>query len=159
MTTLSRLGRLIILAAAISILGSVAVGFSAARPTTSGGHSSNLTAKITMLDGFSRTVIVRGVGCNVSMCSRVAVKSKDEASAQLTGLGLHKEISTWLDSLAEIRRITNNDALFVFKDGSSRRLSIIDGNRFFYFTSRHFDSGKVDVGYVQSIEFLPSTAE
>jgi hypothetical protein len=111
-----------------------------------------------MPDGSSRSVAVQGVGCVVSMCSRVAVRST-ESSARLAGFGLHKEMRTWLDSLAAIKDITKSDALFVFKDNSARRLSIVDGNRFFYFAKAHFGLGKIDVMRVRSIEFLPSRAE
>jgi hypothetical protein len=149
----------ILLVIAIGVLVGGAATFSPARPVDAGfGHSSNLTAKITMPDGSSRSIIVQGVGCIVGMCSRVAVRSK-ESSARLAAAGLHKEMSTWLDSLAAIKDITENDALFVFKDGSTRRLSIVNGNRFFYFTNAHFASGKIDVMKVRSIEFLPSRAE
>ena len=159
MKILSRLGRLILLVTAVGVLGSVAAAVSASYLVKGTGHSSNLMAKITMPDGFSRTVVIQGVGCNVSICSRVAVRSKTEASARLTGLGLHKEVSTWLDSLAAIKDITKTDALFVFKDGSARRLSIIDGNRFFYFANALFGSGKVDVATVRSVEFLTNESE
>jgi hypothetical protein len=158
--TLSHLGRLATLVAAIVVLGGLAIAFSAASPTKLEGHSSNLMARITMPDGASRTVVVQGVGCNVSMCSRVAVRSKGEPDARLTALGLHKEVKTWLDSIATITDITSHDAFFAFKDGSSsRRLSIIDGNRFLYFTSLYFDFDKIDVAKVQSVEFLSAGAQ
>jgi hypothetical protein len=157
MKALSRLRDLKILAAAIGVLGSFA--FSAARPAeTDRGHSSNLVAKITMPDGGVRTVIVQGVGCAVNMCSRAAVRSKEAADIRLATLGLHRETLTWLDSIAAIKDITNNDASFVLKDGSERRLSIVDGNRFFYFGDRYFGSGKIDVAKVRSIEFVSTTS-
>ncbi|HEY6346363.1 MAG TPA: hypothetical protein VIY49_33150 [Bryobacteraceae bacterium] len=159
MKILSRLGSTILLVIAIGVLVGGAATFSAARPVDAGlDHSSNLRAKITVPDGSSRSVTVQGVGCNVSLCSRVAVRST-EPSARLAALGLHRDISTWLDSLAAIKDITKSDALFVFKDGSTRRLSIVDGNRFFYFANAHFGSGKIDVMKVRSIEFLPGRAE
>ena len=141
------------------ILVGGAATFSATRPVDAGfGHSSNLRVEITMPDGSSRSVVVQGVGCIVSMCSRVAVRST-ESSTRLAAFGVHKEMSTWLDSLAAIKDITKSDALFVFKDGSTRRLSIVNGNRFFYFANAHFGSGKIDVMKVRSIEFLPNRAE
>jgi hypothetical protein len=108
-----------------------------------------------MPNGHSQTVIVQGVGCDVNMCSRVAIRSKS-ADARLAALGLYHEMSTWLDSIAAI---TENDALFVFKDGSKRRLSIIDDNRFFYFADRCFGSGKIDVAKVRSFESVPTTSK
>jgi hypothetical protein len=149
----------ILLVIATGVLVGGAATFSAARPVDAGfGHSSNLRAEITMPDGSSRSVVIQGVGCIVSMCSRVAARST-ESSAQLAAFGRHKEMSTWLDSLAAIKDITKSDALFVFKDGSTRRLSIAKGNRFFYFANAHFGSGKIDVMKVQSIEFPLSMAE
>jgi hypothetical protein len=148
----------ILLIIAIGVLVGGAATF-AARPVDAGfGHLSNLRAKITMPDGSSRSVVVQGVGCIVGMCSRVAVRST-ESSARLAAFGLHKEMSMWLDSLAAIKNVTKSDALFVFKDGSTRQLSIVNGNRFFYFANAHFGSGKIDVMKVRSIEFLSSGAE
>lgn len=157
MKALSRLRSLTILAAALGVLGSFA--FSAVRPAErDNGHSSNLVAKITMPDGDTRTVIGQGVGCAVNMCSRVAVRSKEEVDIRLATLGLHKETRTWLDSIAAIKDITNSGAWFVLKDGSERRLSVVDGNRFFYFGDRYFSSGKIDVAKVRSIEFVSTTS-
>ena len=149
----------ILLVIATGVLVGSAATFSAARSEDAGfGHSSNLRAKITMTDGSSRSAVIQGVGCIVSMCSRVAVRST-ESSARLAAFGLHKEMTTWLDSLAAIKDVSNRDALFVFKDGSTRRLSIVNGNRFFYFANAHFGSGKIDVTKARSIEFLPGRAE
>lgn len=143
---------------AIGVLIDGAAPFSRGTPAdTNSTHSSNLAAKITMLDGHSQMVLLQGVGCRVSMCSRVAVRSKAPGSARLAALGLHQEVSTWLDSLAGIRDINGAGALFVFKDGSTRRLSIVDGNRFFYFAKGYFGSGKIDLSEVRSIEFVPES--
>ena len=157
MKTLVRFVCPILVVSAIGVLMDGAAAFS--RPENTGiAHSSDLMAKITTPDGFSQTVIVQGVGCNVNICSRVAVRSQSEASPGLAAFGLHKETSTRLDSLAAIKDVTRTDALFVFKNGSSRRLSIVDGNRFFYFAHAHFGAGKIDVMQVRSIEFLPKVA-
>lgn len=154
----SRLGRPILLVTAIAILGGTAAPFSTARSEDGDGvHSSNLLAVITMPNGSNRTVTVQGVGCNISLCSRVAVRSRAEMSARLTSFGIHKEIRTWLDSLVAIKEITGRDALFVFKDGSAQRLSIIDGNRFLYFANSIFGHGKIDVTKVRSVEFLSNS--
>lgn len=155
MKLLSRFCCLIALGA-IGVLIDGAAPFSRGTPPdTNSTHSSNLAARITMLDGHSQMVLLQGVGCRASMCSRVAVRSKAPASARLAALGLHQEVSTWLDSLAGIRDINGAGALFVFKDGSARRLSIVDGNRFFYFANRYLGAEKIDVLKVRSIEFVP----
>jgi hypothetical protein len=57
--------------------------------------------------------------------------------------------STWLDSVALIKDITDQDALFVFKDGTVSRLPIISGNRYLYFAN-----GRAEIGKFESVEFL-----
>jgi len=57
--------------------------------------------------------------------------------------------NTWLDSIASIKDITSQDALFTFKDGPARRLQVVSGNRFLYFAN-----GKMEIGKFKSVEFL-----
>ena len=92
-------------------------------------------------NGESRTLSFKGVGCAMNMCSRVRIQSKIKDS-----LGVS---DTWLDSVASIRDITNQDALFILKDGTSRRLPVISGNRFLYFAN-----GKSEMGKFKSVEFI-----
>lgn len=40
-------------------------------------HHSPLHAQITLVDGADRAVILEGVGCNVSICSRVAIRTTE----------------------------------------------------------------------------------
>jgi hypothetical protein len=56
---------------------------------------------------------------------------------------------TWLDSVASIKHITSQGALFTFKDGTARRLPVIPGNRFLYFAN-----GKMEMGKFESVEFV-----
>jgi hypothetical protein len=60
---------------------------------------------------------------------------------------------TWLDSVASIKDITSQDALFTFKDGTARRLPVISGNRFLYFAN-----GKIEMGKLKRSSFLPVKA-
>jgi hypothetical protein len=105
------------------------------------GHYSPGLARITLRNGDSRTVGFKGVGCEVSMCSRVRIQSRAKGSM------VHSD--TWLDSIVAIKDITSADALFVFKDGTTRRLAVVTGNRILYFADERLDMGKL-----QSVEFL-----
>lgn len=138
---------------AVGLLGGVGFSSSAALPTKLEGHSSALAAKITSRDGASRTATLQGMGCPVSMCSRVAVKSRVVGDSRLTAIGLHRELNTWLDSIAAIKEITSDDALFVFKDGTARRLAVISGNRILYIAS-YFGSEKINLADVRTLEFI-----
>lgn len=104
------------------------------------GHFSPVMARIKLRNGDSRTVDFKGVGCEVSMCSRVRIQSRAKDSMVNT--------DTWLDSIVAIKDITSADALFVFKDGTARRLPVVSGNRFLYFANERMDMGKL-----QSVEF------
>lgn len=138
--------------AAAGILGGVGFSSSAALPTKVQGHSSALAARITLRDGTSQPVTLQGVGCPVSMCSRVAVKSRIPGD-RLTAIGLHKELNTWLDSIASIKEITPDDALFVFKDGTARRLAVVNANRILYVAS-YFGSERINLADVRTLEFV-----
>jgi len=109
------------------------------------GHLSWLLAKITMRDGAIRTLHLEGVGCPLSICSRTAIKTKTSTESL---------VSTWLDGLAAIKDTTASDALFVFKDGTSQRMSLITDFRVLYLASRLGGTEKLDLEKVKSVEFL-----
>jgi hypothetical protein len=108
---------------------------------TEQGHFSPVMAKVTWPNGDSRTLSFEGVGCEISMCSRVRIQSRPKGSMVVS--------NTWLDAIASIKDITSQDALFIFKDGTARRLPVVSGNRFLYFAS-----GKMEMGKFKSVEFL-----
>ena len=112
------------------------------------GHLTGLTVRITMADGTSRTATLEGVGCSASICSRSAIKSKSD-DAEL--------VNTWLDSIAAIRDTTANEALFVLKDGTARRLSLVTDFRVLYLANRLGGDEKLDLAKVKSIEFPASS--
>ena len=114
---------------------------------TEQGHSSGLTARIVMADGTNRTARLEGVGCTVSICSRVAIEGKSENKSP---------VRSWLDAIAEIRDTTANDALFVMKDGTARRLSLMKDFRVLYLATRISGTEKLDLAKVKSVEFLAS---
>ena len=109
------------------------------------GHLSGLMAKITMRDGYTRTVKLEGVGCAQSMCSRTAIKAKTHADSL---------VRTWLDTLSAIKNTTPTDALFVLKDGTSRRMSLVNGFRVLYLGTRLGGADRLDLAMVKAVEFL-----
>ena len=109
------------------------------------GHLSGLMAKITLLNGATRTVKLEGVGCPVSICSRTAIKGKSERDSL---------VRTWLDSLAAIQDTTVDSALFVMKDGTAQRRSLVKNFRVLYLANGLGWTEKVDLAKIQSIEFL-----
>jgi hypothetical protein len=110
-------------------------------PQVEEGHVSGLTAKITMPSGFTRTVKIEGVGCTASLCSRTAIRGKVE----------HGSIAkTWFDMIAAIKDTAENEALFVMRDGTQRRLSLLNDFRVLYLAPGE----KLDLAKVKSIEFV-----
>lgn len=111
------------------------------------GHLSKLTARITTTDGTSRTVVLEGIGCSASICSRTVIKSKAPNDSR---------VNTWLDSLAAIKDTTATDALFVLKDGTARRLSLVNDFRVLYLAGHLGATEKLDLARVKSVEFAPA---
>ena len=110
------------------------------------GHRSSLKAVLTMADGSTRPVTLEGVGCTASMCSRV--RARENSSANI-----------WLDQLASATEIQDADsgvqAVFQYKDGSTRAATIENGNRVLYIANGHGKQEKLDLARVSRIEFQP----
>lgn len=146
MKTFSGFSSRFVMLGKLAAVGVVLVGFLAiaglrAISVADQGHYSPALARVTGPNGDSHTLSFRGVGCAISMCSRIRIQSKVENSPAVN--------NTWLDSVASISDITSQDALFTFRDGSAQRLPIISGNRFLYFAN-----GKAEMGNFKSIEFI-----
>jgi len=109
-------------------------------------HLSGLTARITLADGTSRTARLEGVGCSASICSRTMIQGRGENESP---------VSTRLDSLSAIMDTTANDALFVLKDGTRRRLSFLMDFRVICVGNRFTGTEKLDLAKIRSVEFLP----
>lgn len=116
-------------------------------PSQVEGHRSGLTARVTAADGTSRTIKLEGVGCTESMCSRVFMRSQGESGTPLR---------TWLDSIASIKDATANDASFVMKDGTERRMGFVADFRVLYVSTSKGRTEKLDLAKIQSLEFLDS---
>ena len=105
-------------------------------------------AKLTMSDGTNRTVRLDGVGCSVSICSRVLIKAKTANGSLVT---------IPLDTLFAIRDTTENSALFVLKNGSERRLSLLQDFRVLYIPNRTTGTERIDLAKIKSLEISEQT--
>lgn len=119
----------------------------ASLPAQVEGHRSGMMASVVSADGTSRTVRLEGVGCAESMCSRVFITGKRESGTRLR---------TWFDSIASIQDATANDALFVMKDGTERRLAFVTDFRVLYVSGPNSRTEKLDLATIRSLEFLDS---
>jgi hypothetical protein len=79
------------------------------------------------------------------MCSRVAVNTRAKGTGQIEKI--------WLDSISSIQEITGGEALFVFKDGTQQRLSVVQVNQVLYAAA---GAGKIDLSRIQSLTFVPT---
>jgi hypothetical protein len=111
----------------------------------SGQSVFGLKAKITLLNGETHTMKIEGVGCTASICSRTVLKGKDDHDAMVT---------TPFDSVAAIKDTTGHNALFVMRDGSQRRISLVTDFRVLYLTSEAGAPEKMDLAKVKSIDFF-----
>jgi hypothetical protein len=108
------------------------------------GHRSSLHVVVTMTDGTCRSMTVQGVGCSQGMCSRVRVTDT-------------RANNVWLDGLTSVTDISHNaegpvQAMFAFKDGSSRQISVTALNRVLYIGNL-FWTGQLDLASVRRVDF------
>jgi hypothetical protein len=118
------------------------------RAVVTGGQdarSAPLVARITLANGSTRTVSLEGVGCSETLCSRVAVMTRIHGDAHVQ--------RTRLDSLVAIKDITKDGALFVFKDGTEPRQSVVVDNRVLYLVNQNGGKTKLDLTRIASVEF------
>jgi hypothetical protein len=106
-------------------------------------HLSGLISNVTFKDGATQIVRINGVGCTESLCSTVLMKAKTETNTV---------VEIWFDSIAAIRDIRQNDAVFVAKDGSQRRLTFISDFRVLYISSSGRANAKIDLAKIKSLE-------
>jgi len=97
-----------------------------------------------MFDGTTRTATFEGVGCSASICSRVAIKGKANGTL----------VTTRLDSIAAIRDATADSALLVMKDGTTRRLTLVNDFRVIYLDNRSGAAERLDLARTRSVEFI-----
>ena len=142
MKLLSPVWRLVGIVAVCTIGGG---GFASITSQDYEGHRSSLRATFTMVDGSTKIVTLEGVGCPTGVCSRVKAKES-------------KAKSIWLDGVASVREISQNEAgpvtaTFKFKDGTEHQASIIAVNRVLYVSGRFGRTEKLDLGTLSRIDF------
>jgi hypothetical protein len=107
--------------------------------------------RLDLRDGSSKVVRLDGVGCDVSICSRVAVNSRTVGNVVVN--------RTRFDTIAAIREISDDSAVFVSKDGSTRRVSVIPDNRVLYVIASDGHTQKIGLRQVKSIQFNPMDSQ
>jgi len=110
-------------------------------------HAGQLI-RLNVRDGSAQIVTLDGVGCDESICSRVAV------SAQSLGNVIANR--TRFADIAAIRDISEASAIFVLKDGTSHRLSVVPDNRILYVFDSNHRAQKISLQRLKSVEFDPS---
>ena len=132
----------IVAIAGVCLIGATSL---ASSPHNDPRHRSSLRAKVTMVDGSTRSITLRGVGCADSICSRVRAKDT-------------KRDDVWLDGLASVRNISHETtgpvtADFTFKDGVERRVSIVEPNRVLHIEARFGLTHQLDLARLTRIDF------
>jgi hypothetical protein len=138
---LAPLGSAIVVVGVVSLVGT----FGSATPHNDVRHRSSLRATLTSVDGTARTVTLEGIGCSISMCSRVRAKDTNKDDV-------------WLDGLSSVRQISHDghgpvQAIFRFRDGGERLASIVEGNRILYIRDGFSTTKKLDLASVTRIDF------
>jgi hypothetical protein len=115
------------------------------------GPQAPRAARLTLQDGRCRLVAVEGVGCSEAICSRIAIRSR--------AITDHSLSETHFDTLSAVNGLTQNGALFVMKDGSSRQVSVPWDNRVLYVVDSNGVRNKVLLSDVVALDFLPMDHE
>jgi hypothetical protein len=101
--------------------------------------------RLNVRDGSSQIVTLDGVGCNETICSRVAVNARS--------LGNVIANRTRFADIAAIRDISEGTATFVLKDGTMHRLSVVPDNRVLYVFDSNHRPQKISLQRLTSVEF------
>lgn len=145
--------RLLAMLACLLLMGTI--GFSQdIKVEKKDGHVSPLKAKITFPSGNTRNVTVKGIG----------PRDADEFYTHVfKGVGEgDSRVTLYIDSIRVIKEPTDDDALFVMRDGTERRLSFINEYdfggpplRLRYLIVANPDGGgeKIDITKIKSVEF------
>ena len=107
-------------------------------------HTGQLI-RLNVRDGSSQIVALDGVGCDETICSRVAVNARS--------LGNVIANRTRFADIAAIRDISEAAATFVLKDGTTHRLSVVPDNRVLYVFDANHRSQKISLQRLTSVEF------
>ena len=136
------------LSIALLIAMSWAIDGVSADQSNASAHPTSLTARVALPDGTTEMLKIDGFGCSVALCSRVFIRAK--------GSGGVAE-SIWIDTIAEIKDIADNGALFVMTDGTARRLSFVSDFRVLYFRGPNNSVKKLDLSRIRSLQILAAS--
>jgi hypothetical protein len=103
------------------------------------------TVRLELRDGSSKLVELDGVGCDESICSRVAVGARTVGNVVVN--------RTKFADITAVKNITGETAVFVFKDGTTRQVSVIPDNRMLYVIDSARRTRKIHLGELISIDF------
>jgi len=117
-------------------------------PNALGAGAASREVKVTLVNGETHTITLEGVGCSERLCSRITVAARAIGDPRIERIPL--------DTIAAVTGITPDCALFVFKDGTKRRLSVIPDNQVFYTSNAAHAAARIDLARVQSVEFVGS---
>src|SRR5262245_26935546 len=109
-------------------------------------HAGRLAAQIKLPDGTTQSVAIDGVGCSISICSRVFIRAKSSGTTTTIPL----------DSLVSVTDVSDDSALFVTKDGTRQRLSFIGDFRVLYLKSGSGQTVKLDLSKIRSLQMVRS---
>jgi hypothetical protein len=104
--------------------------------------------RLNVRDGSSQIVTLDGVGCDETICSRVAVNARS--------LGNVIANRTRFADIAAIRDISEAAATFVLKDRTTHRLSVVPDNRVLYVFDANHRAQKISLQRLTSVEFNAS---
>ena len=107
-------------------------------------HAGRLI-RLNVRDGSSQVVTLDGVGCDETICSRVAVNARS--------LGNVIANRTRFADIAAIRDISEASATFVLKNGTTHRLSVVPDNRVLYVFDANHRAQKISLERLTSVEF------
>lgn len=113
-------------------------------PSEHAEHAAQLI-RLNVRDGSSQIVTLDGVGCDQTICSRVAVNAQS--------LGNVIANRTRFADIAAIRDISEATATFVLKNGTTHRLSVVPDNRVLYVFDANHRAQKISLQRLTSVEF------
>ena len=113
-------------------------------PSERAEHAAHLI-RVNVRDGSAQIVTLEGVGCDDTICSRVAVNARS--------LGNVIANRTRFADIAAIRDISEAAATFVLRDGTTHRLSVVPDNRVLYVFDANHRAQKISLQRLTSVEF------
>ena len=122
-------------------------GVSADQPNST-AHAAALTARVALPDGTTQMLTIDGFGGSVALCSKVFIRAKGSSSPAER---------IWIDTIAEIKDIADDSALFVMKDGTARRLSFVSDFRVLYFRGPNNSAKKLDLAKMRSLQMVAAS--